>query len=1859
MESPPFEGNSPTRPRKRNTPIIKQSLVAEMLIAHMDKMNNSGFYIGASTHDEKSIDSVKSGSRLGSMDMGTINTASLPVAQVSITSPTHINSPSSSPVAASTAPGSSSGQRKVFQKNIVGDLFGSTGEQSLAGLMYRSRIEAVMGKKEEENNHENIVNEDVKKRNTDSNNEEIIINSDSDSDIEDTNSITTKNSKQQLALTIKNWSQFPENDSHIINEGGVYALIAMSYIDDILIKKCCAYSFYYLSLREKNRQQLLNLGTAGGVNILAVNTKSWSVAKLSALTLCNLSMEKNGEAIMAKESAILGLVSLLGLKGQSLLPICVQALYNMTCSQDHFKGIERIIKAILNISTSNVFFDYSEFLVKSLVNVSRYSWLRLRIIEDGIMTSLHSLIQNTALLKENKNDLVYYIIVGLRSLSESVSCRIEMLSKGCIEILQNLLPYSDERCLLFISKIIYNFLQAPSQISKSSFELSLTIISNIILITKNNFTIQYCSASYFIFTKEKLRNITTMSGIIVDSMNVLLKSSDYITQFFSISSAGNLFFDNLINDEEKLTQLVKFFILNGPSITDPAAKQALALALAKLLQNSVYADIIDSINLLPSVLDLLVSLRDAHKDSLLLQESCCIAICRVALRINVDLKTSERQQIANIFLDMLHTDDQYVIQSTVSGIKALGSSGLCPKELLSDNTLLIQIARIISKFNHIVDLCRIGCGVLAVFSYDINAHDMLADPEILTVLFANINSEDSTTRELVANTVCNLSLHATACETMVKMNAVTVFGQLSSSTSEVILDLCAKTLCNLTCNPKLHYSMIQNKVLDIFLMISLVRTVNYSTKCTCAKGLINLIHDNNLQYINESGAIRIFASLSTIPNYLIQKLCSKGFYLLTINKKRRIEFIKNITVLQSLFHMIKLNNITSSRVKIRLGISIINLLACPLTCQAAIQAGALSCLKIIATMDFEELREAVARIILNLALLKPTNNYESNTSTSFLVNLTPAAVEFCQKQFYKEPVIPILIYILQNFKNYTTMTIAISSISCLSSKDLYRNKIINEMALESLISCIFNKQIKDINMCQEICRILTQLSYLTNKVNSIISTENLSIALQIIQASNLFNSVTSFKTQVLLVLIIRNFSENFNSCKLIVQQDLFKMCFKILSDTTAILKNTFDERITNEFDSIPLNDTKLTDIEVKNRIGSLLISATIKLIFNLASHVELHEQLIQQGVIEIIHMICIPSSPKFECDKNSKNDKISYRTKLQRSFSVGKKLLRSNSSRSFSHSPRNSDQHTQIDFEEADINELAKQFSTTFNNSIESINSEKSVTDSSQVNSSTGNDDVYILKERYYVTPTEVNNIAEILCLISSTSSCHNLMVEKGILHIFKSLIYSSCSEKCKCSIAQALSNITSTKSCRQALVNDSAVELLIALSITSNIETQRHCATALTFLSEITKVNKGVVASLLLLGLHIDNHQNNINSGSDLNDKLKVKEKNLEEGKNDSKNSNSKTDPKKESKNSQTENNLSSSGLNNAKNQSLTNALRMIMTDKKQFDSYVEVLKQNNEENLTLNEFIPKNTLNTTTSIASSTAATTAAAPVSSNFSFLFNENNEETDNKKENEPPSVDIISLPQTTYSQLAVSVLHSDLLVYEEQELLYNDYSSFAYSSTDINLRYENEIDSSSKPVDGIIKMESGGLSKPLNIELPLPTIPVNRTLDPPNRHDELLKIPVDENPLPKVLTTPKQLEHQPQNNSPAHSTNPYSSFLNNNNMLDEDESLDSAEEFDLPDTSDSKVPINGSKLKTIRSLGKLSKVESNSSLTSPSKTHASLMGPIDARSPLAKHNSNIFKGNHGNLSPLAGSPSIKSRKGLKHKSENSPTHSIKS
>lgn len=261
----------------------------------------------------------------------------------------------------------------VFKKSIVGDLFGSNGE-GLDGLMYRSRVplEQSTGARLIQKIEEDVEDHKVESVAASSD----VQDNDTDSD-DEMKFFSSMNPKQQLALTMMNWTASEKNDHHIVKEGGIQALIALCSVEDPLVRKCCATSFYYLSSREKNRSELLAAGATNGVVLCLHGSPprcTWKVAKFCALSLCNLSMEAGGERTMAAENAVGALVQLSTYRGTALMAICIQALYNMTCTgKEHFKGMERIIKAFLTMTSSLP--DHAVLIVRAFVNVARYRWV--------------------------------------------------------------------------------------------------------------------------------------------------------------------------------------------------------------------------------------------------------------------------------------------------------------------------------------------------------------------------------------------------------------------------------------------------------------------------------------------------------------------------------------------------------------------------------------------------------------------------------------------------------------------------------------------------------------------------------------------------------------------------------------------------------------------------------------------------------------------------------------------------------------------------------------------------------------------------------------------------------------------------------------------------------------------------------------------------------------------------------------------------------------------------------------------------------------------------------------------------------------------------------------------------------------------------------------------------------------------------------------------------------------------------------------------------------------------------------------------------------------------------------------------
>jgi hypothetical protein len=104
--------------------------------------------------------------------------------------------------------------------------------------------------------------------------------------------------------------------------------------------------------------------------------------------------------------------------------------------------------------------------------------------------------------------------------------------------------------------------------------------------------------------------------------------------------------------------------------------------------------------------------------------------------------------------------------------------------------------------------------------------------------------------------------------------------------------------------------------------------------------------------------------------------------------------------------------------------------------------------------------------------------------------------------------------------------------------------------------------------------------------------------------------------------------------------------------------------------------------------------------------------------------------------------------------------------------------------------------------------------------------------------------------LISLTPECRLGLVEDGaVVKVFFSIL-SGLNDVIRHEMVCSLCNLASSRDCREDLVDQGAIELLVILSDSPYPDTQAQCATALGYLSENTMVKNGTCASLLLLSL-------------------------------------------------------------------------------------------------------------------------------------------------------------------------------------------------------------------------------------------------------------------------------------------------------------------------------------------------------------------------------------------------------------------------
>ena len=120
-----------------------------------------------------------------------------------------------------------------------------------------------------------------------------------------------------------------------------------------------------------------------------------------------------------------------------------------------------------------------------------------------------------------------------------------MISKGCMEMIPLLLPHGDELAHELLITCIHNLLGVVSNFPAIIFEIAVGAVVDLILYSDDDVILQYGAACLYIFTQEKMRNNLRLSTRVLKVLPKLLTSENCLTQYFSVITSANMFFQDL------------------------------------------------------------------------------------------------------------------------------------------------------------------------------------------------------------------------------------------------------------------------------------------------------------------------------------------------------------------------------------------------------------------------------------------------------------------------------------------------------------------------------------------------------------------------------------------------------------------------------------------------------------------------------------------------------------------------------------------------------------------------------------------------------------------------------------------------------------------------------------------------------------------------------------------------------------------------------------------------------------------------------------------------------------------------------------------------------------------------------------------------------------------------------------------------------------------------------------------------------------------------------------------------------------------------------------------------------------------
>ncbi|EEY67428.1 uncharacterized protein PITG_04465 [Phytophthora infestans T30-4] len=688
-------------------------------------------------------------------------------------------------------------------------------------------------------------------------------NEDDDEELGSTLTSVQRKQQQRCSLTLSNWSFNPENARLMVQENVVEALIRLCKDGDKTTRLNCVTAFMNLSHLCDLRRVIVQQGAVKTVAEIGNDTEGKTIRTACAITLCNLCSLQGEEGLLVEDGAVSALSTLIN-EHEKVSHICRCALFNLTCVSQSYHKIEIVLKAFISLtSTRNgsgngglaarAEEEYDDVTAKALCNLSNLKRIRLRLMEEGIVSAI------TSLLHPNIPSIQELLAHILLNLSRLPACRNEMVAKGCMGTLVALAGASNAtttKCL--IGTTLWNLSKDPGNAVRMVQE-GLLLLEILQVCARTLYNVSCCEDSRSKLVERDAVN--TLSWISRRS------NGDEAKQMCILALCNLLSVQKAAADivtAGAITALIQLSMAPGQSYE---TRNLFSKALHGLCDKAATRAAVTDAGVIPALLFLSSTDNDVVVDESAgvlgeIRARCTAAFACLAADSHTAAHVCNAAVVQCVTRILVLEHSSVTIERyCCSCLSLLCRDEQCSLIMVEVGAIEMVLATCVES--HDQESKASCCHVLASVSRHPSCCMALVRMGVISVLatLANIK-ENATIQRCCAITLANLSVEPEIRVTLASAGIVAIVSVLSNSYSEDSQRDCAKVLCNLSCIRGNEAALVGEGAVSVLMMVSMVRAVSVSTKETCIRALLNLLNAETVKRMVKEGLVKILSAYS-------------------------------------------------------------------------------------------------------------------------------------------------------------------------------------------------------------------------------------------------------------------------------------------------------------------------------------------------------------------------------------------------------------------------------------------------------------------------------------------------------------------------------------------------------------------------------------------------------------------------------------------------------------------------------------------------------------------------------------------------------------------------------------------------------------------------------------------------------------------------------------------------------------------------------------------------------------------------------------------------------------------------------------